>query len=373
MLNILVYALPVKSDGGNSVVFNLYEDIKAHKEIYPDVKWYFITNRDGYEDTENITVFNESRVLKTYFHRLFFNVIKLKRFIKKYDIKAIISLNMCATALKTPSIISFHNVLPLYHCGSEVFDSKYEMIKQAIINRIIVWSLKRAEYIIIPSNWIKRKLVSAFGIASNRIFISPITLPEIVDLRNRQNDKNNKKEKNDIIQFIYPSSGYPYKNHRVIVGAVNKLRNEGINNFCVRFAGNVGQGKTIMELREKIKQLELPIEFCGLLSKEELVKSYINGILLFPSKIETDAFPLLESMACGGYIIASDLDYAREALKNYDNYDLFEPDDIDALAEYMRKAVLSQNIKRGKTPEVGDTFSRTEVIVPLLRKIAVEG
>ncbi len=369
MINVLVYALPNRNSGGYSVIRNLYEDIKTHN--YPNIHWFFIVGMDGFENTDSITVYNEEWALKTYLHRYFYNIVKVKEFVKEHDIEAVISLNMGVSGLKIPSIISLHNVLPFYRCDSSVFDRRKDMVKQAVINRIIIKSLKQAEYIIIPSNWIKRELMSKLEIEEDRIIISSIIVPEVAALLDEErfvvkyDDK-----KNHIVSFIYPSSGFPYKNHTVIINAAKKLKQQGIDNYYIKLAGDVGNGMTIQKLKKEIMQNNLPIDFCGPLSKEELVKAYQERVLLFPSKIETDGFPLLESMACGGYIIASNLEYAREALQNYDNYDLFEPDDENELSDLMKKVINSGNLPRSVHVGIENVKSRSEVIVPILRSIA---
>lgn len=379
MLNVLVYALPNRNSGGYSVVLNLYEDIKNHQELYPDIHWYFIVGMDGFENTESITVINEDWALRTYGHRLYYNWVKVKAFVKKYDIKAVISLNMGVNGLKTPSIISLHNVLPLYHCGNKVFDRKSDMVKQFVINHMIIKSLKKAAYVLIPSEWIKDALIKKFNIEESRIYVSPIIVPEVAELLNccsKETDKgySHHTDKDDRINenlcFIYPSTGYPYKNHRVVVDAVKILQKEGITGFCVRFTGNVGNGKTIESIKKEINENNLAIEFSGFLSKEELVRTYKEGVLLFPSKIETDGFPLLESMACGGYIIASNLNYAKEALKPYDNYDLFDPDNPNELAALMKKTISNKCIRHNGSFGSYDIQPRTSVIVPLLMKLS---
>lgn len=366
MINVLFYALPNINSGGYSVVLNLYEDIKKNKDSYQDIHWYLITGMDGFENTDNITVLNESWALKTYFHRCYFNNIRVKEIVKKYDIKAVLSLNMGIHNLNIPSIISLHNVLPLYHCGKNVFDSFKDVIKQAIINKLIVNSLKQAAYVVVPSYWIKNRLEQQLNIYSEKLIVSPIATPEMNSYVEITDNKRDEK----CCEFIYPASGFPYKNHHIITEATKLLYMHGVKKFYVRFAGNVGNGKTIQRIKKEVQDYGLPIEFSGLLSKQELIYAYKYGTLIFPSRIETDGFPLLESMACGGYIIAANLDYAKEALAGYDKYDLFDPDDAETLAGLMEN-VINGNLDRNCTG--GHFFKRdvprSRVIVPLIRAV----
>ena len=369
MLNVLVYALPNTSSGGLSVVRNLYEDVRSHREDYPDIHWFFITGVDGFENAENVTVFNEGWALKTYAHRLYFNAVRVSRFVREHDIACIVSLNMGVSFSRAPSIISLHNVLPLYRCGAEVFDRRSERLKQALINALIVKSLKRAACVVVPSRWIREALVSRFGVAEERIRVSPVILPEIEELSKRRSAKKREETPRAVTQFCYPATGFPYKNHALAVAAAKLLKREGLNDFEILFSGNVGDGKTIRALRAEIEAEGLPVSFCGLLSREQLVEQYEEGVLLFPSKIETDGFPLLESMACGGYILAADLPYAREALEGYERCDFFDPDDAEGLKELMKKAMRGG--RGGSAPGKSAAVTpRSAVIVPVLRSIA---
>lgn len=364
MINVLVYVLPNRSGGGYSVVRNLYEDIKAHD--YPDIHWYFIVGTPGLESCKKITIVDESRSVRSYLKRSCYENYKLKSFVKKHNIEVVLSLNVGMASIKLPSIVSLHNVLPFYRCDSLVFDRKIDMLKQRIINWKIIKSLKKADYVIVPSNWIRKKLVDGFGIAEGRIIVSPMATPEMAHV---EIDIDRGGECNSITRFIYPASGFPYKNHSVIIEAAKLLKQEGINNYYILLSGNVGNGATIQKLRREIEENDLPINFCGLLPEIELLKVYKRGVLIFPSKIETDGFPLLECMACGGYIIAADIDYAREALQNYDNYDLFDADRAEDLKTIMKKVINNGMVPKSRKSIVRDVIPRTEVIVPLVRSI----
>lgn len=378
-INVLIYALPNTNSGGLSVVQNLYEDIETHKGEFPNFHWYLIVGVDDFISTDTITVVNDGWALKTYLHRLYYDEMRVKDFVKEHDIKVVVSLNMMVMGLKSPSIISLHNVLPLYPCGREVFDKKIDMVKQAIRNSIIVKSLRRADYVIVPGRWIAKKLVRQFEIPNRHIIIAPIATPEVGKYLNVAGIKNKTVNRDGIKEFIYPSSGFPYKNHKVIVDAAKILKTEGITNFYIRMIGNMENGRTSAFLKEEIRKNNLPIEFSGLLTKEAFAWMYKTNTLIFPSKIETDGFPLLESRAFGGYIIAADLDYAREALQDYDNYDLFDPDDANRLAELMKNVINDQVSPRRNSGEntgaefqtnlVKKELSRARVIVSLVREI----
>jgi len=365
-VNVMVYALPNVSGGGYSVIENLYKDIDEHKDAFPEIHWHFIVGRPGLEDTECITVHNEEDSRRSYFSRVIFNAKGLKRYIEKYDIRAIISINMLVGGVNIPSIISFHNVLPFYHCGFNVFDRGIDIVKQMLINRMIIESISNANYVVIPSKWIEDVMINRYGIRKEKIRISPIGTPEMCSFDDRKDDEI---EYQGEMIFVYPASGFPYKNHMVIAKAVERLKADNVSGFKVLFTGEVGNGKTMRKLKKIVQMEELPIEFYGMASRETLASFYRKGVLIFPSKIETDGFPLLESMACGGKIIAADMPYAREALSGYEHCEFFCPDDAQTLAEYMKNMISQKSLNLNRVGRIANVKPRSEVIVSLIREI----
>lgn len=368
MVNVLVYALPNRNSGGLSVVSNLYHDFRSHEDEYGDIHWFFITSVDSFESTPHITVRNDEWALKTWAHRWYYNKFIVKKYIKDNDIDVTISINMNPIGGSTPNIISMHNVLPLYRCGYEVFDSLYWISKQFILNRMMVRSYKSAKAILIPSRWIRHALIEKFKIDDRKIYLSQIPVPEVSSLLEQKHVTVNDDDE-DIV-FIYPASSYLYKNHMVIVKAVKLLKEQGVDGYRVLFAGYTGSGRTVEAIKEIIRDKELPIEIKGNIGKQELVEIYRKSVLIFPSKIETDAFPILESMACGGEIISASLPYAREALEGYDRVSFFDVDDYEGLADIMREVMYTYDAnKHGRAVERENIRPRSETIVPIIRRI----
>ena len=369
-INVMVYGLPNRYSGGLAVINNLYYDFFTNKDAFPDIHWFFIVGVDSIESSDNITVVNEERYLKTWLHRFYYNKIIAPRFIRDNDIVATITLNMNTIRGKTPNIISFHNVLPLHHIGFDVFDSLYWIIKQRLINHIVVKSLKKAKAILIPSDWLRKELVNKFGIQDSRIHLSQIPVPEISKLLIDSNTDSFQRSGDEVV-FLYPSTSYLYKNHKVVMNAVRKLKMNNVRGYKVVFTGYAVSGKNAIRVKDDIIKEDLPIEIRDNMTKEELAAAYRKDVLLFPSKIETDAFPLLECMACGGEILTSDFPFSREALKGYDRAVFFDADDHVTLAEIMKETIkLHDSSACGHVPERKDIRPRSETIVPIIRRIA---
>lgn len=363
-MTIIVYAVASRSGGALSVLKDFYEEVKLNKDKYPEIKWIFVLSDQDLEDTDNIKIVKIPWVTKSLFHRLVANLTVIKRIYADNNARAIVSLqNMRVFGLNKPTIVSLHNVLPLYNCNFEVLDTVKALIKQYFVNRAIIKSLKRAKAVLVPSRWIREELTTKFGINKSDIKICKTPISSNMY-------SGSQEELSEPVTFFYPAASYPYKNHRIIVEAVSLLEKQDIRDFKVLFTFTHDQGKHATYLW-KIAQPYLDrIFFCGELPREKVLSLYNKAVLIFSSKIETDAMPLLESMQAGGKIIAISLPYSQEAIGTYSKQVMFKNDDVNTLASYMAEVIRTKKLPKNtitvdQAPNE-NIKSRVEVVVESL-------
>lgn len=367
MITILVYAVANRSSGGLSVLSDYYEEILNSKDRFKSVRWIILTGAEGFKSSQNVKVIEVKHgggnLVKRY--------VKVKRLvdsiIKKYQVNIILSLqNTRLYGANIPYIISLHNVLPLYRCDSEVLDSIKLRIKQRVLNRLIISSLKRAWAVLVPSGWIKDAYAEKCGVPREK-FIECGLSKKLYRLKIIKDDTNISNLKEEAITgFIYPATAFPYKNHKVILDACEILKKEGNKNFNIVMTIDVKQGKTSRRIYKKVKEKKFPVIFYKYENRDDLFKAYTNKVLIFPSKIETDALPLLESRGMGGYSIVADLPYAHAALDNYEGTEFFDPDNPRDLAARMRKIIcngIPAYAKDNSSDMDSNELSRLEQIV----------
>lgn len=85
--------------------------------------------------------------------------------------------------------------------------------------------------------------------------------------------------------------------------------------------------------------------FLGTISREDVFEWYTKSVLLFSSFIETYGLPLKEAQLSNTPIIASNTDFAREVLKDYDEKYFFDKYDDEQLCSIMISLIQSE----GKT------------------------
>ena len=172
---------------------------------------------------------------------------------------------------------------------------------------------KTADYVVqLP--YIKQLFCNKFkNINQDRVHVIRPNLPKI-DI----NEVSKKEIDYTKKIFLYPAIPVRYKNHKVIIKAVELLINEnkGIaDKFEIIFT--ISKDNIIADEVRK-RNLDSYIKCIGGIPYEELLTYYkrCDG-LLFPSEIETFGLPLIEAAIFGKPIVASNLPFAKEVLKNY--------------------------------------------------------
>ena len=139
--------------------------------------------------------------------------------------------------------------------------------------------------------------------------------------------------------FIYPAVDACYKNHKIILEALKAINIEQLNKIHVLFT--VDKKSNVAKLVNKYK-LENVCICIGMRQYKELLEIYkAADVFVYPSKIESYGLPLIEASAFGLPILASDLPYAREVLREYQNVKFVNPDDYKAWAKEISAEVYS--------------------------------
>jgi glycosyltransferase involved in cell wall biosynthesis len=116
--------------------------------------------------------------------------------------------------------------------------------------------------------------------------------------------------------LLYVGSEEPRKNLKVLLEAVAVLRKE-IPEIVLLKVGSPGMGGDRKATKRLIKSLQIEdrIYFTGDVSEEMLAKYYnAADIFVFPSLYEGFGLPIIEAMACGCPVVASNTTSIPEIL-----------------------------------------------------------
>lgn len=315
-MKILVNDIAASSGGAMLILNSFYKFANNDKKN----KYIFLLSNTYFKETDNIRIITRPDD-KKWLKRLKFDLIKGKKLVKMIKPDAIISLqNTAIFGTKVKQILYVHQAIPFQNSKKFSLLKKNERklaIIQYFIGYLIKKSIKKANHVIVQTYWMKERIIEKTKISENQI---SILLPEInLELKKSKIHLNNNN-------FFYPANNAIYKNHTCIYKACEILNKENIEEYKVYLT---------VEKQNDIQQ----IIFLGLIDYEETLKKYNETVLIFPSFIETVGLPLLEAKKSGTIILASDTEFSKEILNDYNNAYFFNPFKPEELANLMKRCI----------------------------------
>lgn len=143
--------------------------------------------------------------------------------------------------------------------------------------------------------------------------------------------------------ILYLGSEKPHKNLKNALLAFSKLAGKTDLTFVIRGADlkkneSLGQMSTSFDLEERVT-------FLDFIPKKELPFLYRGAkLLVFPSLYEGFGLPVLEAMACGCPVVASDAASLPEVCGEAAYY--IDPYSIESIAEGIYKVISDQNLRK---------------------------
>ena len=293
----------------------------------------FIQSIDGTEEylifihpTVNIDVSNQAVTLEkvnktSFFSRILWDSFGLNAYLKKRKIVADLVISLQNTSIRTNQkcnqLIYLHNIIPFS-------DYKWRFFKKADFGMLlykyfysffIFLYFTDKTYFIVQSNWFKDVLVQK-GISGSKIIVAPpkAKLPSIESIALKQLQSKR-------YTAFYPATNFEYKNHIEIVNALVYMKEAGEHYQDIDVYFTI-QKNVSSKLYKVIQQHGLTnnFHFLGALSFDQVLSYYKSvDLIIFPSRLETFGLPLIEAAMFGKPVVAIDLPYSNEVLKNYDN------------------------------------------------------
>lgn len=331
-MNIMVFDVPAAEGGALTILKQYYEKAINDKNN----KWFFVISTPDLDETENVVVLRYPWVKKSWFHRLFFDMFVAYKIVEKYKINEVLSLqNVIVQNVKVKQTLYLHQPLPFVEKRYTITENIKFWVYQNIISKLIFSSIRKADFVIVQTEWMKKACLEKVKVNFNKIKVEQPNINIEIKKSYNQEDNNNKL-------FFYPASGLVYKNHQIIVEVVRKLKEQNINNYKVIFTLNGKENDNVKNLYNTVKDCNLPIDFIGQISIEEVYEYYSKSILIFPSYIETFGLPMLEAKMHNSPILASDCAFSHEILDKYENAYFFNSFNSTDLFNIMIKLITEK-------------------------------
>lgn len=205
-------------------------------------------------------------------------------------------------------IVTVHDIIP-YMLRDDPQLSSYRTVLDRLFDRIAIAGLKRADYLIVVSEFTKRSVTNLLGVSPDRIMVvhsgidhtafRPLTVPAELYLRYGLTV--------DRRYLIYVGSEDPRKNLGALVRALARLRETYPDVELIK----VGRAQFPHE-RERLVSLatelcvESAIRFLDDVPEADLPLLYnLADVCVMPSLYEGFGFPVLEAMACGTPVVCA--------------------------------------------------------------------
>ena len=142
------------------------------------------------------------------------------------------------------------------------------------------------------------------------------------------------------VDFLYPSSGEPHKNHKNLIEAWVLLAKKGFFPELHLTLDETSHQNLLLWLNDKVTHHSLKIKNIGYLKShsEMLCRIKYSKCLIFPSLLESFGLPLIEAEYFSTPILAPELDYVRDVVKPHQTFDAQSPVSIcSAVLRFLNK------------------------------------
>lgn len=278
--------------------------------------------------------------------------------------------NICPLFSKLPHVIMVQNIEPFSDDLSRGM-GLIQRIRLKLLKILAMLSIKKAQRVIFPSMK-ARTLTEKSGTLMHHVEVIHHGIDKkIFYPRNEDDISRQFKKKYGLDKFIlYVSHIQRYKNFFELIKAFVLLKDKIGNGIQLVFAGRCFDEEYYKEMQDFIRErkYEGRIIFLGNVPYEELPFLYSACmIFVYPSTCESFGMPLVEAMACGAPILASQIEPMPEVCADATIY--FDPTNPDAIASVILKTLKDQELIRTlsrKAIERSKTFSWENTAIRML-------
>ena len=228
-----------------------------------------------------------------------------------------------------PNVVTLYDMQPFMHF------TELSHIKRVYQNIMVQRAIHKADLLLPMSASTARDVQNAFGVDPSRTVVIPSILtaqwrPDSTGERRRILEKYGLPGK----FWLYVAHLYPHKNHVRLLGALHEMKGRGSTPWTLVLRGDPHGSEN--EVAEAIRRYSLGNEVILLprLEEREMLALYSTAAaLVFPSLYEGGGIPVMEAMACGCPVVASDIPSVKEHAGDAAVY--FDPNSIESIARAL--------------------------------------
>ena len=238
-------------------------------------------------------------------------------------------------------------VITIHDLGFKRFKQAYPFWQRIYACFVHWWANKKADQIIVPSNFTKKELRKLYQIKEEKIVIIPEGYDKNIFNLNKHQEKIDqifKKYKIKKPYFLFIGRLEKKKNIENLLKAYSQVLDSRIKTSMPQLV-LIGQpGFGYQEIQTQIKNLNSYVCQIGYVQINELIHFYHGAeVFIFPSLYEGFGLPVLEAMACGCPVIASKAGSIPEVGGQAALY--FSSEDIVDMVKIIKKIIGNKGLK----------------------------
>lgn len=285
--------------------------------------------------------------------RLCWEQIFLPRFLKRRNIDVLFSpANVCPLFTNISKIVMIQNIEPFSNTTVLKRQGLLQGIRLKLLRLLTILSIKKSQMVIFPSKKARIDVEKSGVLIKHAEVVYHGINKEIFHPNQGDDQLSQFKEKYGLGAFIlYVSNIQRYKNFFELIKAFVLLRDRIDNTIQLVFAGTCFDRQYYNEMKIFLTEqgYDNRVIFLGNIPYEELPYLYAACTLfVYPSTCESFGMTLVEAMACGAPILASQLEPMPEICADAAIY--FDPMNPIAIADVISKTL--------KDTELISTLSR---------------
>jgi len=372
-MNIAINALSAVAGGGVTYLNQLF---KYLSEIDRENEYLIITTKEGekvlHADYKNFCVLSFKIPSLSIIIRLLWEQLYLWYILKKYRADVLYSpANIGLIFQSFPTTVMIQTVAPF---DFEMIKKQniYYWLKFNLLRILTSLSIKKARNVIFISDKAKKELSHYYKLHDSKTFLiyhgkSELFKPDLDSSRLMEI-----KQKYGLDEFIlYVSNIYKYKNFLELILAFSLIKDKINPNLKLVLVGKNFDDQYTESLKTFVinEGMEDRIIFYGHIPYEELPYFYaMCRLFLYPSTCENCPNILIEAMACGAPILASNIEPMPEICHDAAIYfNPFSPQDIaEKIQTVLSNNILLQELKQRSLERVSH-FSWEETARKTLR------
>jgi len=271
-----------------------------------------------------------------------------------------------------PDLYPLKNLLILPDLQHEYFPEFFTPQELENRSKYYTASVRQADHIITISEFTRRTVIERMrippeGVTVAHLGVDPLfmeTIPQPEQILKKYNLETSS-------YFFFPANTWPHKNHRLVLQALQRLREKHNLRPLLVCTGTPKEAHADLMALSQHLGLQDQFHFVGYCSQEDLPALYHEAAaLIFPSFFEGFGMPVVEAMCCDCPVICSNTTSLPEV--GGDAVLFIDPKDPDMLAgamyQVLTDSALRQDlIQRGR--QQARKFSWLNFTVEVLRSL----